>query len=40
MAAQSSFNLNTNSTGPVECLGQIFPSDQANATYLMLPRKP
>lgn len=35
MADQSSFNLSTNSTGPVECLGQTFPSDHARREHFL-----
>lgn len=35
MADQTSFNLSTNSTGPVECLGQTFPSDQARRDHYL-----
>jgi len=35
MSDQSSFNLSTKSTGPVECLGQTFPTDDARREHYL-----
>jgi len=35
MSDQSSFNLSTQSSGPVECLGRTFPSDQARREHYL-----
>jgi predicted RNA-binding Zn-ribbon protein involved in translation (DUF1610 family) len=35
MADQSSFDLSTQSSGPVECLGRTFPSDQARREHYL-----
>jgi hypothetical protein len=35
MADQSSFNLSPQSSGPVECLGRTFPSDQARREHYL-----
>lgn len=35
MADQSSFNLSTHPSGPVECLGRTFPSDQARREHYL-----
>lgn len=35
MADQSSFHLNAQTTGPVECLGRTFPSDQARREHYL-----
>ncbi|HQL20600.1 MAG TPA: hypothetical protein PLY49_02475 [Opitutaceae bacterium] len=35
MPDQSSLNLTTNKTGPVECLGQTFPSEEARREHYL-----
>ncbi len=35
MSDQSSFNLSTAKTGPVECLGQSFPSEEARREHFL-----